>query len=54
MPEPLDISTFAPTAFHRPTRNIEVGALAVSQFLLGQPSFYVLHGTESVTIDFTG
>ena len=51
-PEPLDMSKFALKAYNRFTRDVEVGAPAVSHFLLGQPSAYIPKGDKSVTINF--
>jgi hypothetical protein len=50
--EPLDMSKFALKAYNRFTRDVEVGALAVAHFLLGQPSAYVPKSDKSVTISF--
>lgn len=51
-PEPLDMSKFALKAYNRFTRDVEVSALAVAHFLLGQPSAYIPKGDKSVTINF--
>ncbi len=51
-PPPLDMAKFALKAYHRFTRDTEVGAPAVAHFLLNQPSFYVPQGGRSVTINF--
>ena len=51
-PEPLDMSKFALKAYNRFTRDVEVGALAVAHFLLGQPSAYIPKSDKSVTINF--
>jgi hypothetical protein len=52
VPKPLDIAKFALKAYHRFTRDIEVGAPTVAYFLLNQPSFYMPQGGRSVTINF--
>ncbi|KAH8799116.1 hypothetical protein F5884DRAFT_758603 [Xylogone sp. PMI_703] len=52
IPKPLDMAKFALKAYHRFTRDTEVGALAVAHFLLNQPSFYMPQGGRSVTINF--
>ena len=51
-PEQLDMSKFALKAYNCFTKDVEVGALAVAHFLLGQPSAYILKGDKSVTINF--
>src|SRR3981189_426059 len=50
--KPLDMAKFALKAYHRFTRDTEVGAPAVAHFLLNQPSFYMPQGGRSVTINF--
>jgi hypothetical protein len=52
VPKPLDMAKFALKAYHRFTRDTEVGAPAVAHFLLNQPSFYMPRGSRSVTINF--
>lgn len=52
VPQPLDMAKFALKAYHRFTRDTEVGAPAVTHFLLKQPLFYVPRGGRSVTINF--
>jgi hypothetical protein len=52
VPKPLDMAKFALKAYHRFTRDTEVGAPAVAHFLLNQPSFYTPQGGRSVTINF--
>ena len=51
-PELLDMSKFALKAYNRFTRGVEVGALVVAHFLLGQPSAYIPKGDKSVMINF--
>ncbi|CZR69862.1 uncharacterized protein PAC_19762 [Phialocephala subalpina] len=51
-PPPLDMAKFALKAYHRFTRDTEMGAPAVAHFLLNQPSFYVPQRTRSVTVNF--
>ena len=51
-PPPLDMSKFALKAYNRFTRSVEVGALVVAHFLLGQPSAYIPKSDRSVTINF--
>lgn len=51
-PQPLDMAKFALKAYHRFTRDTEVGAPAVAHFLLKQPSFYMPQESRSVTINF--
>jgi hypothetical protein len=52
VPKPLDMARFALKAYHRFTRDTEVGAPAVAHFLLNQPTFYIPNGGRSVTINF--
>jgi PIF1-like helicase/helitron helicase-like protein len=52
VPKSLDMAKFALKAYHRFTRDTEVGAPAVAHFLLNQPSFYMPQGGRSVTINF--
>jgi hypothetical protein len=52
VPKPLDMSKFALKAYHRFTRDTEVGAPEVALFLLQLPSFYVPKGGKNVTINF--
>jgi hypothetical protein len=52
VPPPLDMAKFALKAYHRFTRDTEVGAPAVAHFLLNQPSFYMPKGGHPVTINF--
>ena len=52
VPKPLNMAKFALKAYHRFTRDTEVGASAVAHFLLNQPSFYIPLGGRSVTINF--
>lgn len=51
-PPLLDMSKFALKAYNRFTRDVEVGALTVAHFLLGQPSAYIPKSDRSVTINF--
>jgi hypothetical protein len=48
----LDMSKFALKAYNRFTRDVEVRALAVAHFLLGQPSVYIPEADKSITINF--
>jgi hypothetical protein len=52
VPKPLDMAKFALKAYHRFTRDTEVGAPAVAHFLLKQPSFYMPQAARTVTINF--
>jgi hypothetical protein len=52
VPKPLDMAKFALKAYHRFTRDTEVGAPAVAHFLLNQPSFYMPQGGRSISISF--
>lgn len=52
VPPALDMAKFALKAYHRFTRDTEVGAPAVAHFLLNQPSYYMPEGGRSVTINF--
>jgi len=51
-PKPLDMAKFTLKAYHRFTRDTEVGAPAVAHFLLNQPSFYMPQESRSPTINF--
>jgi hypothetical protein len=52
VPKPLYIAKFALKAYHRFTRDTEVGAPAVAHFLLNQPSLYMPQESRTVTINF--
>lgn len=46
------MNKFALKAYNCFTRDVEVGAIAVAHFLLGQPSAYIPKSDKSITINF--